>query len=77
MNKLGKYIEKLMTAVLESKTGLKKGQEKILKDLAMGELKRLNINIEEFLKKHEENDEKNSEITVKQLLQEAQDVKDK
>jgi len=65
MNKLGSYITKLMTTVLESK------QEQFVKDLALSELKRLNVNVEEFLTKHTKDMyDKVKEQQEKQLLQE-------
>ena len=63
-DKLGTYITKLMTTILD------KEQEEFVKDLAWSELKRLNADIEEFLRKHSKDDTKESEETVKQLLQE-------
>ena len=62
-DKLGIYITKLMTTILE------KDQEDFVKNLAFSELKRLNIDIEEFLRKHQEDDSEKIEKT-KQLLQE-------
>ena len=64
MSKLGTYIEKLMTTILD------KEQEDFVKELALTELTRLNIDIEEFVRKHTTNDEKHSEKTIKTLLQE-------
>ena len=63
-NKLGTYITKLMTTILE------KDQEDFVKNLAFSELKRLNVNIEEFLRKNSKNDSENVEKTEKILLQE-------
>ena len=72
MNKLGGYITKLMTTVLD------KEQEQFVQDLALSELTRLNVNVEEFLRKHSRDDSDESEKTVKQLLQEdKKNVKDK
>ena len=45
-DKLGKYITKLMTTVLDMK------QEDFVKELAMSELTRLNVNISDFIKKY-------------------------
>ena len=45
-DKLGTYITKLMTTVLD------KNQEDFVKELALSELNRLNVNISDFLKKH-------------------------
>ena len=70
-DKLGIYISKLMTTVLD------KEQEQFVKDLAWSELKRINADVEEFLRKHSKDDTKESEKTVKQLLQEDKNVKDK
>ena len=66
-DKLGIYISKLMTTVLD------KEQEQFVKDLAWSELKRLNADVEEFLRKHSQDDTKESENTVKQLLQEEKE----
>lgn len=63
-DKFGPYVQRLMTTVLD------KEQDEFVKDLAWRELKRLNADIEEFLRKHQEDDEEQSEQTVKQLLQE-------
>ena len=70
-DKLGSYISRLMTTVLD------KEQEQFVKDLAWSELKRLNADVEEFLRKHSQDDTKESEKTVKQLLQEDKNVKNK
>ena len=70
-DKLGTYISKLMTTVLDSE------QEQFVKDLAWSELKRINADVEEFLRKYSKDDTKESEKTVKQLLQEDKNVKDK
>jgi arginyl-tRNA synthetase len=67
-DKLGSYISKLMTTILD------KEQDEFVIELALSELKRLNIDIESFVVKHEQDDSKEVEKTVKQLLQE--DVKD-
>ena len=63
-NKLGTYITKLMTTVLD------KEQEDFVKNLAFSELKRLNVDIEEFLRKNSKGDSENVEKTEKILLQE-------
>ena len=49
-------------------TILDKEQEDFVKELAMSELTRLNVDISDFLQKHLDSKEK--EITKKQLLQE-------
>ena len=72
MNKFGAYISSLMTTVLD------KEQEQFVKDLAWNELKRINADVEEFLRKHtKDNDSKDEEKPKKQLLQEDKNVKDK
>ena len=53
-DKLGSYITKLMTTVLD------KEQEEFVQDLAWSELKRLNADVEEFLRKNSKDDEKKS-----------------
>ena len=71
-NKLGTYITKLMTTILE------KDQEDFVKNLAFSELKRLNVDIEEFLRKNSKDDSENVKKTEKILLQEdKENVKDK
>ncbi len=70
-DKLGPYVQRLMTTVIDIE------QEQFVKDLAWDELKRLNINIEEFLRKHSKDDSKDREKTEKILLQEDKNVKDK
>ena len=65
MNKLGSYITQLMTTVID------KEQEQIVKDLALDELKRLNVNVNEFIGKHTKDMyDKVKEQQEKQLLQE-------
>ena len=73
MDKFGTYIQKLMTTILDME------QEEFVKNLAFNELKRLNVNIEEFLRKHQEDDSDKVEKTIeKQLLQEEKEnVSDK
>ena len=73
MNKLGSYITKLMTIILD------KEQEEFVKELALSELKRLNIDVNEFLTKHTKDMfDKEKEKQEKQLLQEdKKNVKDK
>ena len=63
-NKLGTYITKLMTTILE------KDEDEFVKSLAFSELKRLKVNIEEFLRKNSKDDSENVEKTEKILLQE-------
>tara|TARA_Y100000034_G_scaffold90068_1_gene108469 strand:+ start:32 stop:250 length:219 start_codon:yes stop_codon:yes gene_type:complete len=72
MDKFGIYIQKLMTTILDTE------QEEFVKNLAFSELKRLNVNIEEFLRKHQEDDSDKVEETIeKQLLQEDKNVSNK
>ena len=70
-DKLGPYVNRLMTTILD------KEQEEFVQDLAWNELKRINADVEEFLRKHSTDDSENSEKTVKQLLQEDKNVKNK
>ena len=71
-DKLGPYVNRLMTTILD------KEQEEFVQDLAWNELKRINADVEQFLRKHTQDDEEQSEKTVKQLLQEdKENVKDK
>ena len=71
-DKLGIYITKLMTTILD------KEQEEFVVNLAFSELKRLNIDIEEFLRKNSKDDSDEVKETEKILLQEEKEnVKDK
>ena len=49
-NKLGSYIQKLMATVVD------KEQEEFIVSLAIGELKKINSDINEFLLKHQKDD---------------------
>tara|TARA_R100001510_G_scaffold52347_1_gene52982 strand:+ start:120 stop:335 length:216 start_codon:yes stop_codon:yes gene_type:complete len=71
MNKLGNYITKLMMTVLDTE------QEQFVKDLALGELKRLNVDVSEFINKHLKDDFDKAKETEKKLLQEDKNVKNK
>ena len=72
MNKLGSYISKLMTTVLD------KEQEQFVKDLALSELTRLNVDVNEFIRKHTKDISDKIKETEKKLLQEdKKNVKDK
>ena len=64
MNKLGSYITKLMTTVLD------KEQEEFVRELALGELNRLNVDMNDFIRKHTKDDLDKIKETEKQLLQE-------
>ena len=71
-DKLGPYIQKLMTTVLDNK------EDDFVKELAMTELTRLKVNINEFLVKHYQVDDVAEEKPEKQLLQEdKENVSDK
>ena len=71
-DKLGSYVQRLMTTVID------KEQEQFVQDLAWNELKRINADIEEFLRKHSKDDIEDLEKTEKILLQEdKKNVKDK
>ena len=72
MNKLGSYITKLMTTVLD------KEQEDFVRELALSELTRLNVDVSEFINKHMKDDIDKIKETEKKLLQEdKKNVKDK
>ena len=72
MNKLGNYITKLMTTILD------KEQEEFVVNLALSELTRLNVDVNEFINKHTKDDfDKAKEKQDKQLLQEDRNVKNK
>ena len=64
VDKLGPYIQKLMTTVIDNK------EDEFVKELALTELTRLKINIDEFLVKHLKIDDVTEEKIEKQLLQE-------
>ena len=67
-NKLGAYIQKLMTVVLDGE------EEQFVKDLAYSELSRLNTDVNEFLLKNRQGDDKEEkEHTEKQLLLEFEE----
>ena len=71
-DKLGPYVNRLMTTILD------KEQEDFVKDLAMSELRRLNVNISDFIKKTLDfKDKETLELEKKQekqLLQEDKNV---
>ena len=72
MNKLGNYITKLMTTILDSE------QEQFVKDLALSELTRLNVDVNDFIRKHTKDISDEIKQTEKKLLQEdKKNVKDK
>ena len=69
VDKLGPYIQQLMATAIES-------DDDFVKELALSELSRLKVNIDEFLYKHIKRDEV-AETKEKQLLQEDKNVKNK
>ena len=72
MNKLGSYITKLMTTVIDSE------QEQFVRDLALSEIKRLNVDMNDFIRKHTKDDIDKIKETKKKLLQEdKKNVKNK
>jgi len=72
MNKLGSYITKLMMTVLD------KEQEQFVKDLALSELNRLNVDMNDFIRNNTKDDIDKIKKTEKKLLQEdKKNVKDK
>ena len=71
VDKLGPYIQQLMATAIES-------DDEFVKELALTELDRLKVNINEFLVKHYQVDDvAKGEETEKILLQEDKNVKDK
>ena len=71
VDKLGPYIQQLMATAIES-------DDDFVKELAVNELRRLKVNIDEFLYKHLQQDEiAEKEKSEKILLQEDKNVKDK
>jgi hypothetical protein len=72
MNKLGSYISKLMETILD------KEQEEFVKDLALSELSRLNVDVNDFIRKNTKDPIEELEKKQKQLLQEdTKNVKNK
>ena len=63
-DKFGPYITKLMTTVLDFK------EVEFVRGLAIEELRRLNVDIEEFIRKQYQTDDEEAEKIEKQLLQE-------
>ena len=68
-NKLGQYIQKLMTTILDTE------QDEFVIELAHDELTRLKVDVEKFLSKHEKDDDEGVKNTTKILLQEQQENK--
>jgi len=72
MNKLGSYISKLMTTVLDTEN------DEFVKELALEELKRLNVDVNDFIRKNTKDFSDEIKETEKKLLQEdKENVKDK
>ena len=72
MDKFGPYITKLMTTVKDFK------EDEFVRNLAIDELKRLNMNIEEFVRSNTISSKEEKQKVEKQLLQEdKKNVKDK
>ena len=72
MNKLGSYISKLMETILD------KEQEEFVRDLALSELSRLNVDMNDFIRKHTKDISDEIKKTEKKLLQEdTKNVKNK
>ena len=63
-DKYGSYIQRLMTTVLD------KEQDEFVQELAWNELKRINADVEEFLRTQRKDDSEERENTEKTLLQE-------
>ena len=68
-NKLGSYILSLMATMKDL------DEKQFVRDLAFEELRRLNINIDEFLRENTKDDSEIKEKTEKQLLQEEKNGK--
>ena len=72
MNKLGSYISKLMTVVIDTE------QEEFVRNLALSEIEKLNVDVSDFIRKHKKTDIDKIKETEKMLLQEdKKDVKNK
>ena len=73
MNILGGYITKLMTTVLD------KEQEQFVKDLALREIEKLNVDVNEFIMKHKEDvfDRAKKEKENQLLQEDKKNVKNK
>lgn len=66
-NKLGSYILSLMATMKDLE------EKQFVRDLAFEELRRLNVNINEFLTENQKDDSIEKENTEKTLLQEDKD----
>jgi hypothetical protein len=63
-DKFGPYITKLMATVLDFK------EDMFVRGLAIEELRRLNVDIEEFIRKQYQVEDEEEKTVEKQLLQE-------
>jgi hypothetical protein len=63
-NKLGSYIQSLMTHSINTEN------DEFIRNLALDELKRLNQDITDFVRKNTKDDSEQREETEKKLLQE-------
>ena len=70
-DKFGPYIQRLMTTILD------KEQDEFVQDLAWKELKRVNSDIEEFLREKSNDDSEKVEQTKQLLQEETKDGEDK
>jgi len=70
-DKFGAYITKLMTTVKDFK------EEEFVRNLAIDELRRLNVNIDDFIRSNTISGKEEQPEVEKELLQEEKDVKDK
>ena len=68
-DKLGTYITKLMTTVIDT------NEDDFVKELALTELRRLKVDISSFIIKHSADKEEETLKQEKQLLQEKKDGK--
>ena len=64
MNKLGSYITKLMMTVLDME------QEEFVRELALSELTRLNVDLNDFIRNNKKDISDEIKETEKKLLQE-------
>jgi hypothetical protein len=71
MDKFGPYVTKLMTTVKDFK------EDEFVRNLAIDELRRLNVNIDEFIRNNSISSQEEKQEVEKQLLQEDENVKDK
>jgi len=69
-NKFGSYIQQLMAVIVD-----REEEDDFVKELAFSELRRLNVDMSEFLLKHNEDDKEEKEHTEKQLLLEFEENK--